>query len=253
MTKKIAWLVFLVVALLATATAYAGIEKDAMNSEEFVLIERNVLDPSGQTEVSSWELSLQGYYVMVSGEKKKIPVYPIYSESCFKTIKDRAVDVLERVCNALDCMLHGEQLKVVKAADNGNFNGHGVWCDPGTDAEHSSLAFRVDEKDVSRFGINANKRSKVVANYAMEIFEVMRTFFLEKKNPTKLSAMDYPYVKVLKRVWLDAQQHAEKIRDISPDISAQSITTTDIQEAIDMLSESQRQRLLGIAVIIPPK
>ena len=222
---------------------------DAFTSKEFRLQQRSFSHPSGR-QISLWMLCLNGYSVMISGQKRYIPVFPIYSPSCFDSSRERAIDVLERASNALDCMLHGETLEIFPAPTNGNFLGSAIWTMPKTDIEHPGLVFRIDEADVSHFGFRANG-TEDVARYVKNIFQVMRTLFIRHSNPSSSPTMIYPDVKILKRIWLDARQHAEKIRGVSPEKSAEAVTQGDIQEAIDMLSESQRLRLLGIALVIP--
>ena len=223
---------------------------DALTSKEFLLEKRTFSHPSGRP-LSVWLLCLNDYTVMISGQKRHIPIFPVYTESCFNTVRDRAVDVLERACNALDCMLHGEYLEIYSSPSNGNFYGSAIWSMPkNMEQEHPSLVFRIDDSDISHFGFRADNTEKV-ARYVKNIFEVMRTLFIKHSNPSNSPAMRYPDVKILKRIWLDARQHAEKIRNVPPEKSAQSVTQSDIQEAIDMLSESQRLRLLGIALLIP--
>lgn len=245
-------LMVVVGALLTFAPAGYAQQKDAILTNEFRLEEEVVTHPSGR-QVTVWMLCLNEYRVLVSGQREYIPVFPIYTECVFATQRDRAVDVLERASNALDCMLHGEALEVLPPPKNGSFQGSSIWVVPANlDVEHPGLVLRVDEKDRPRFGFRAAE-SEWVAVYLKDIFEVMRALFLEHRNPSGSPAMTYPYVKILKRIWLDAQQHAEKIRKVPAERSAESVTQEDIQEAIDMLSESQRLRLLGIALLIPAR
>lgn len=226
--------------------------EDALQSREFHLEEMKITKP-GAREVIMWELCLNQYYVMISGQKEYIPVFAIYSESCFKTMRDRAIDALERASNSLDSLSHGETLQVFPAPKNGNFTGSSIWTVPmNMQVEHPGLVFRIENEDVAHFGFRARDADDV-ANYVKDIYEVMWSLFVGHTNPSNSPAMSYPYVKILKRIWLDARQHAEKIRDVPPEQSAQSVTQQDIQEAIDMLSESQRLRLLGIALLIPSK
>lgn len=144
-------------------------------------------------------------------------------------------------------------LQVSPAPKNGNFEGSSIWVVPADlNQEHPGLLFRIDKADLPHFGYRA-LNTEQVAVYIKDIFEVMRLLFVTRSNPSNSPAMIYPDVKILKRIWLDAQQHAEKIRNVSPEDSYKHITQEDIQEAIDMLSESQRLRLRGIARLIPAK
>ena len=244
----------LIILLIASSSCFVASaqEQDALQTKEFRLEEKKITTPAG-TELITWQLCLNGYRVLISGQKQYIPIYPVYTECCFKTIRDRAIDALERASNALDSLLHGETLRVIPAPQNGNFQGSGIWTIPtDMDKEHSGLVFRIDNSDVSHFGFRAQD-AEDVAVYVKDVFDIMRTLFLERTDPSDSPAMDYPHAKILKRVWLDARQHAQMIRNISPDESAESVTQEDLQEAIDMLSESQRLRLLGIALLIPVK
>ncbi len=244
--KKIIFMFIIFLMLISNIQAQ---QMDALSTKEFLLEKKSVTYPSGR-EFSIWTLCLNGYRVLVSGQKRYIPIFPIYSESCFKTSRDRSIDVLERASNALDSLLHGETLEVLPAPENGNFSGFSIWAVPHVQEEHPGLVFRIDDADLHHFGFRA-ENTRQVANYVKNIFEVMRTLFLRRSNPSNSPAMQYPDVKILKRIWLDARQHAEKIRNIPPEKSAYLVTFEDIQEAIDMLSESQKIRLLGIAFVIP--
>ena len=240
-----------IVIVLSICGALGAQQQDALRTTEFRLEPWKGADPAGR-ELTAWQLCLNQYRVLVSGQKRYIPIYPTYTESCFKTIRDRAVDEHERAVNALDLLRSGESLAVLPAPTNGNFSGFGVWAAPVTQGDHPQLVFRADSDDVSRFGFRA-QGPQDVATYVKDVFAVMITLFLEHGDPSSSPAMTYPYVKILKRVWLDARQHAEKIRNVPAERSAEEVNEQDIQEAIDMLSESQRLRLLGIALLIPSR
>ena len=248
--KLIILMPLLLVLSVFLTTTYAQ-QVDALQAKEFRLEQKTITLASGR-EVDDWFLCLNGYRVLISGQKRYIPVFPVYTESFFKSKRDRAVDVLERASNALDALLHGETLRVLPPPENGNFRGSSIWTEPADlDVEHPGLVFRIDENDQTRFGRLA-QNPEHVAGYVKNIFDVMRTLFIIHTDPSKLPAlMDYPEVKILKRIWLDARQHAEKIRNVPADRSAEEVNHKDIQEAIDMLSESQRLRLLGIALLVP--
>ena len=255
--KLLAATLLLVLLSLFSNTARAQL-KDAVQTKEFRLEQKTKTLTSGRV-VDYWFLCLNEYRVLISGQKRYIPVFPVYTEACFKTKRDRAVDTLERAVNALDSLSHGEQLMVMPPPKNGNFSGSSIWSMPDNQAkhpddpcEHPALVFRIDENDQPYFGPRVQNPQQA-AVYVRNIFDVMRTLFITHSDPSKLLAMDYPEVKILKRIWLDARQHAEKIRNIAADRSAEEVNHEDIQEAIDMLSESQRLRLLGIALLVPPK
>lgn len=262
MRNNLRAITLLVLALAVFSTNAHAQQDDALRTNEFCLIKREFIPPLWCDKVEAWLLCLREYPVLISTETRYIPVFPVYSECCFKNQRHRAVDVLERASNALDALLHEEHLEVLFPPVNGNFRGSSIWTVPADRrAEHPGLVFRIDEKDVDHFGsyvshppVSVERRTEYVARYVMEIFSVMRTLFLKLSDPSDSGVVEnYPEVKILKRIWLDARQHVENELKVPADKSAERVRHRDIQEAIDMLSESQRLRLLGIALMIPVK
>jgi len=169
----------------------------------------------------------------------KITFLTIPTTGDMESLENRAIKVWERLNTGLDILLKKGGYLIVEEDEKGN---PAIYVE----AEWLKVPHRIISifpEDVEYFG-GANSQIEM-AEYLKDLLYTFLTFFYGYKLPEGSPILNTRDGKIIKRLYLDAMEHAKVIRH------SNSIERVDIQEAINMLSESQRERLNLLSFIIP--
>jgi hypothetical protein len=174
-----------------------------------------------------------------------LPLLTVRTPAEYASVEERTAHVAERIGIAFD---------ILEANPANNFylqpeeNGQAIWVSCAG-FKHDFRVLTITEEDAARVPRTMSgvlQKSSEVAQYVKSVLEAYHKLFLAYKLPEETAIVTGTKEgKILKRIFLDAQQHASQIRHSS------NMTKEDIIEAINMLPAEQRLRLYGLPLRIP--
>lgn len=185
-------------------------------------------------------IKMKDFELKLGSGSTHLPLMVVRDKGQFTTLAARAADLVERLGMAFDMMQqHHAQLQI------GKMGGQPVVVVN----DHLPHEYRLCTLDAGhnmpheRHGTYQGDRA---AEYLLSVVAAFRTLFVDQDNPKDFEIVESTVNgKVLYTVYLKAREIAED--DGRPD----EMTKEDIQWAIEMLPESERQRLYNLAHVIP--
>jgi hypothetical protein len=211
------------------------------------------------TGVEEGVIRLRGYHSNEDGQGKPgdyvlevpqapevlLPLLTIRTAGKYASVEERTAHVTERIGVAFDMLEQDSANSLFLRTDE---DGEGIWVSC-VGFKHDFRIMTISKEDAARMPRTMSavlQTSSEVAEYVKSILEAYHKLFLTYKLPEGTEILTGTREgTILKRIYLDALEHAERIG------GRKAIKKVDIVESINMLDRDQRLRLYGLPLRVP--
>ena len=180
---------------------------------------------------------LKAYRIALPTGESYLPIMRVKTPAAFTNLRNRGIDLIERLGMAFDLLADGATLDVSGGASSATISVNDRY-------PHDFQMCTILPQDQLGGGSNVVS-PEATARYVVALLEVYRQFFLEFHDPRQSPVVQHTVDgAILLGLFLTAQSLAENE-------GRQEVTASDIQMAINIESPVQRYRLFNLALTIP--
>jgi len=179
-------------------------------------------------------------------EIRPLPVLLVTTEGRFADIQARTTFIVEQLNCAFDILNHGGTLEII------SYGGRpSIWARASSGPlRHLLRVITIHQLDWQK--VPRGRSAECYTAYVKSLLESYHALFIKRELPSGTPLAQHTRQgRILKRIYLDAVQHAKEIRGATEVNGKVQVSTEDIREAIYMLDVDQRERLYNLPIIVP--